>query len=314
MNSTISIESRIFVNNPIRTSIESWFIPLDILLIICAILAMIVAILFLFLIIVDKRCHTVPMMLIGNSCLSVFVFGSILVSIYIFTLENDLKQIQYQDSLCVFRAYFLCVSAALLNYSFFLQSIYRYMNVVYPNRLFWRSVRFEVLSICLKWIFALVYPIVFMFTDDIIYNVDNQVCQFPLRFSFAIIYVSLCAYIIPVLVIMFIYLKLVRYVHRMSKRVIPANTLSHAQRELKMVRRTMILITILIVVCFPYELFVLMAFFNSAPKYYFRIASVFFDASLLSIMIALFRFTDPLKISLMKIINVRPNVIVARMT
>ena len=65
--------------------------------------------------------------------------------------------------------------------------------------------------------------------------------------------------------------------NEMSKRVTTANILSRAQRELKMVRRTVILVTILVTACFPYALFLLLSFFNQAPKYHFRIAFVFID-------------------------------------
>jgi hypothetical protein len=97
----------------------------------------------------------------------------------------------------------------------------------------------------------------------------------------------------------------------MSKRITPVNTLSRAKRELKMVQRTVKLINILITVDFPYTLFLFMSFFDSAPKYHFRIAFLFIDVSLVFVIIALFLFTDPLKASVMKRINARPNMVVA---
>jgi hypothetical protein len=108
---------------------------------------------------------------------------------------------------------------------------------------------------------------------------------------------------------MFIYLKLVLYVRGMGTRVTPVNTLFHAQRELRMVRRTVILITILFIFGFPYTLFVFMSFFTSIPTYHFRIAYIFFDVSVVCVMIALFQFTDPLKMSIMKRINERTNIV-----
>jgi ABC-type glycerol-3-phosphate transport system permease component len=97
----------------------------------------------------------------------------------------------------------------------------------------------------------------------------------------------------------------------MSKRVTPANALSRAQRELKMIVRIIRLISILLTIGLPYIVFMFMSFFNSAPKYYFRVAYIFGDVSLVFVMIALFVNTDPVKTSLMKKINWRPNAIVA---
>jgi hypothetical protein len=281
-------------------------------MIICTIVTIIFALVFLLIIVLNKTCHTIPMILVANSCLTALVNGCLLLGMCAFTLQNDLKQIQFQNSFCIFRAYIGYGSCAALNYSFLLQAIYRYVTVVYPNRLFWQSVRFQVLLICLTWIFSFVYPTVFIFTDEVLYNINNQICQLRLRLSFYVIYMTLCVYTIPILLIIFIYFKLVRYVKEMSKRVASANILSRAQRELKMVRRTVILVMILFTICFPYEIFAIMSFFTSPPKYHFRIAYIFVDMSLVFVMIVLFQFTEPLKTSLMKVIHGRPNMVAAR--
>ncbi len=251
-------------------------------------------------------------MLIGNTCVCALLFGSVLLSMCTaFTLQNDLQQIQYQDSLCIFRCYFSYSVPAASNYSFLIQALYRYIAVIYPTRLFYQSAKFQLLFICIAWTFAFLYPTVFIFTNEIIYNVDNQICQIPLKFSFVLIYGLLFIYLIPVSMIMLTYLKLVRYVRAMSKRVTPANTLLRAQRDLKMVQRTVKLIDILWILDIPFILFTFMSFFTSLPKYHFRIAYIFFDVSLVFVMIALFQFNDPLKSSIMNKIKIKPNRMVA---
>jgi uncharacterized membrane protein YfcA len=163
--------------------------------------------------------------------------------------------------------------------------------------------------ICLTWIFCFVYPLAFMFTDEIKYNVDNQICQLVLRLCFSVIYGGHCSYIIPVLMINFIYLKLIRYVHAMNKRTTPVNVLSRVKRQLRMVRRIIILLMIIIVMGCPYGIFIFISFFTSPPKYHFRIAFIFIDLSLIVEMLVLFQFTDPLKTSIMKRIRQRPYII-----
>jgi hypothetical protein len=111
MNSSSFIDSSVFVQNSTMTIVESWFIPLDIFLLVCCILILIVTIVFLLILILDKTCHTVPMMLITNTYLSGLMNGCIMLSLALFTLQNDLKQIQYQDSLCVFRGYIIYTSS-----------------------------------------------------------------------------------------------------------------------------------------------------------------------------------------------------------
>jgi hypothetical protein len=131
----------------------------------------------------------------------------------------------------------------------------------------------------------------------------------PLGFSFSILYAPLFIYIVPVHLVIFLYMRLVRFVRGMNQRVTPANTLSRAQRDLKMVRRVAILIQTLFISGFPLSLFIFLSFFNRTPKYHFRIGFIFNDASMLFVMIGLFQFTDSLKASVKKIMYSRPNIV-----
>jgi hypothetical protein len=56
-------------------TVESWFIPLDVIMIMCTTLSIIFAPFVLIIIITDKRCHTVPMMLVANSYLTALILG-----------------------------------------------------------------------------------------------------------------------------------------------------------------------------------------------------------------------------------------------
>jgi hypothetical protein len=160
-----------------------------------------------------------------------------------------------------------------------------------------------MLVICLTWIFGIAYSMPFLFTGQIVYNPDNQICQMILQLSISVIYMTLCFYILPLLMTMVMYFNIVRHVKAMSKRVIVANTLFRVQRDLKILRRIVILTMILFTSGFPYALFMFMSFFNHIPKYHFRIAYLFINLSLVLVMIALFQFTESLKAFIMKRIN-----------
>jgi hypothetical protein len=84
------------------------------------------------------------MILVANSCLVELVFECDLLGMAVFTLQNDLKQIYYFDGFCIFLAYIIYVSIGIQSYSYLLQSIYRYITVVYSNRLFYQSMKFQV--------------------------------------------------------------------------------------------------------------------------------------------------------------------------
>ena len=296
----------------ISTTIDTewWFIPIDILMIIFTAFATVSALIFLSIIIVDKTCHSVSMALVANSCLAELVFGSDMLAMALFTLQNDLKQIHYQDSLCISRGFLGYIVTILQNYSYLLQAIYRYFIVVYPARLFCQSIRFQMFLVCSIWILGFLCPILYVLTDVIKYNADNQICQMPLGLSFFNIYNAFCVYLIPISLTVLIYFKLVRYVKKTSKNVTSIYTLARAQRELKMVRHIVILLSGVATIGFPYAIFIFLSFFTTPPNYHFRIAYIFVNVSLAFVMIAIFQFTEPLKTSIMKIISGRRNGIV----
>ncbi|CAF1109175.1 unnamed protein product [Rotaria sordida] len=296
-------------NNSTTTNIQSWFIPVEILMIVSTIIATLLACIFLSIIVTNRTCRTVSLMLVGNSCLVAILFGCITLSMALFTLENDIKQIVFQDSLCIFRGYMGYITCFLQNYSYALQAIYRYIIVVHPARVSWQSARFQAFLIGIKWILSIIYSLPLLLTGEIIYNVDNQICQISLRLSPIMVYTTLCIYTIPLTIIMLVYFKLFRYVHEMSKHVTPTNTLFHARRELEMVRRIVFLVIILVVLGLPYLIFILISFVTIPPKYHFRIAYLFVDVSSVFIMIALFQFTEPVKTILLRMISVMSNVV-----
>ncbi len=302
------------MSNVTTTTVESWFIPLDILAIICLGLHLTITIIYLCIITWDKTCHTVRMMLFANTCLTGLVCGGTFLALTVFTFYNDFRQIQYQDSLCIVRGYLIYVSPALHAYSYVSSAIYQYMLIVHPTRLFWQSARAQLSLIILGWILAFLFPIPFLFTGEIAYNVDNQICEIPLRLSFPVFYLPLVVFTIPVSLVMFIYFKLVRYVKEMGRDLTPVITLLRAQRNLTMVRRIVILLHILLTAGVPMTFFFVLSFFNHAPKYHTRIGYFFVDISLLCVMVVLFHFTDSLKASVKKIMYARRNTVLPTMS
>lgn len=294
---------------------ESWFIPLDIMMIVVLLFTIFLSLTFLLIIVFDKTCRTIPMMFVANSCSAHFLLGFTLFGNRIFTLYNDWNQLQYPDPLCYVRGYLGYASLTALNCSFVIQALYRYLSVVYPGRLFWRSKQNQILLVCLTWTFGFAQPIhTILRRDEILYNTDNQICQAPVGIYFTIIYLAHTIYLLPNIAMAVIYLKLVWHVRQMSKRVAPANVLFHAQRELVMVRRAVMIISILVALGFPYLVFVIESFFTSIHKYHFRIIYVFIDISMALVAIILLQFTDPLKIAVMKRLRRRVVAVVPTVT
>jgi hypothetical protein len=233
-------------------------------------------------------------MLTSNSCVAEILYGSSMLSIAVFTLQNDIKHRAFQDKLCTFRDYLGFLGTALLLYSFTLQAFYRYIIVVYPTCISWQSIRVQGILVCFSWLFCIISLLPWLLMGTATYNVDNQACILPFRLSVPIIYNVTLVYLIPVSIIILIYFKLVRYVHQMSTHsTLSAQTLQQARRELVVVRRVIITISILLILGIPYTTFVLISFVTKPPKYYYRIALFFSDLSQSFIIIVLFKFSKP---------------------
>ena len=287
---------------------EPWFIPIDIIMLFSISIAILLGTLYLLIIIFDRTCRNVLMLLVANSCLSEIVFGCIMLSVTMFMLENDFNRVQYYDSYCVFRGYMAYVVTFLQNCSYLLQAVYRYLVVVYPTRFIWHSLKFQLTLIFIMWIIGFVCPVPLIAANRITYNGDNQICQMPFEFSVFMVYNALCVYIIPISLLVLVYFKLVQYVRQLSRNITTANTLMRAQRELRMIYHLIILVSGIVIIGFPYTLLVFISFFTNPPKYHYRIAYIFVNVTLPFEMLAILFFTEPLKISVKKRLKLNNNI------
>ncbi|CAF1375626.1 unnamed protein product [Adineta steineri] len=79
----------------------------------------------------------------------------------------------------------------------------------------------------------------------------------------------------------------------MSIRATSTQTMFQARRDLVVVRRIIIIIMILLTLGFPYVIFILISFVTKPPKYHLRAAIFLVDLSQTLIMIAVFKFCQP---------------------
>ncbi|CAF0928137.1 unnamed protein product [Rotaria sp. Silwood1] len=166
-------------NNSTTANVQSWFIPIDILNNLCTAIAVLLALVFLFIIIFHKLYHNVPMLLVSNSCLAELIFESDLLAMGLFAFYSDFKKIYFHESFYLLLGYISYLSVGIQNYSYLLQAIYRYILIVYPSRLFYQSAKFQTFLISITWICCIIYPIPLVFTGQIKYLVNDQICQMP---------------------------------------------------------------------------------------------------------------------------------------
>lgn len=288
------------MNNLTTIDNQPWHIPIDIISIIFCSISILLANLYLFVIIYHKMYEKISMSLVAYSCFSELVFSIGKLCSIIYVLQNDLQGIAYYDVRCLIYAYISYTGMAMQNYSYLLQAMYRYVLVVYPTRLFYRSVRFQYVLIILVCLVAMIYPIILIVTKEIKYNIEDQICQIPFQLSFINLYNMFFMYFIPIGVISLIYIKMVRYVRNMGRNVTTVNRFYRAQRELRLIQRIVLLVSIIVALGIPYSLFNLLSYFNRPQKDQIRISYAFVDASVLLIMVIIFVVTKSLRESFMK--------------
>ena len=62
----------------------------------------------------------------------------------VFTLQNDLQQIQNGDFMCILRGFLSYALCATHCYSYLLQAVYQYISIIHPTRLFWKSAQTQL--------------------------------------------------------------------------------------------------------------------------------------------------------------------------
>ena len=289
-----------FLGNTSTLTIEYWYIPLDIFRLLCIIITTILSLTCLLLIVLNKTCRTVPMMLVGNTCLAQLICVCTSFILLLFTFKNDWKQIQFEDSLCKFRGYINYSITVIQNSSYNLQSIHRYLIIVHPSLRFYRSFRFQLILIILLWIFAFLVILPLFYFDQIEYNIDNQICQVPIRLSFGMIYLTLLVYVVPNVFINVIYSKLIRHVHRMNERMKRICLLSRRKRELKMIKTIVTMNTILVILAIPSVIFLLISCFTTIPKWHFRLTFLFTDLCTTALIIVVLKTNESVRIAAVK--------------
>ena len=150
------------------------------------------------------------MMLVANSCLAGFLLGSDILAMIVFALHNDLKEIQYQDSTFVFSMLFWICCMRFTELFLFIISHLSANGHCLSNTIVLANSSNTIITHWFDMDFLPFYfPLAFLFTDEIIYDVENQMCQVPLRLSFSILFLTCCIYNIPISLTMLIYFKLV---------------------------------------------------------------------------------------------------------
>lgn len=159
----------------------SWYIPIDILIIIISLLTAIFAFIFIVIIIFNRTLRNLSTVLSSHTCLSIAFFSLTITLIAVHQYQCDTMStadsMMCNDSFCIIRNYLNTVGTTWALYSFLIQAIHRYLTVVYPSKLLLKRYRFYSLMIMIQLLIALFVPCPFHFiVSSIQYDPYNYVC------------------------------------------------------------------------------------------------------------------------------------------
>ena len=191
-------------------------------------------------------------LLVANTCLCTLVFSGVsILDTFTFYLSANST-----DWSCRIEGYLTSVSLTLVMYSYVGQSISRlFWTVFYKHRylLTMRShVYLSIGQICLSFLL----PISILITKDIVFQ-PMRFCLVPLRYRLHVFYLLAVQYVIPVLTSIILYGIIYRFVSQSTSN--SQRTSSKGNRDTKLARNILILLTIFMFGGIPSVLYIILS-------------------------------------------------------
>jgi len=176
------------------------------------------------------------------------------------------------DNACFFRNYISDVASTAIIYSLTVQSIHRLVAAIFVDNARLQIYQLRLILCIIQWLVALLFPAYFIYLNpQLQYDSVSYVCIVSVKTSaFLTIYTLCIGFLLPVLVTIGAYIKLILFVRQLRTTVFVVNLplrLS-GKHELRMAKRILLLLTILILGSLPWIMFQCM---TSPPDYMMRI-------------------------------------------
>ncbi|CAF1299714.1 unnamed protein product [Adineta steineri] len=275
----------------------------SILMVICSIFGIICAFLFIIIVLTHRQCHTLTILLVFNSTIAGLIANTTCISQAIYQLLDVAN-----DSLCTVRGLFLQAGTGVLYHTLCVQALYRLFVTVYSARRSLQTTRFIILVVVIQWIFSISFGLPILFTGHITYQQGSRICQVSLEDTIGFIYFASIIFFIPLIMIVYIYFRIVKYMKDNPFSTTNRSTINGQQRhqsELRLIRRILTLVIILFILGFPYFLFYLLIHLHivSPWSYMPRISYLFITFGQSASMLINLITTDDVKKSLINIIR-----------
>ena len=218
----------------------------------CSILFCVIGLIFSLLIVIiivkTGRFRTFDNLLICNSSMSVVFYSIITLIGSISSLEKDWI---INERYCVFRAYFYNVGIAAICYSKSMHAISRFFFAILYKHRYLLTMRTHQILIILTWIISLVICIPPFFVENGYgLEIESRSCVISSKMFILALYITFVSCLIPFQIIIYIYLYILCYVYRSTRRIHAfhqnINHLRKTNREMKLMKQMLIQTSILL--------------------------------------------------------------------
>jgi hypothetical protein len=264
--------------------------------------ALLVSVAYLVIVLATQgRNLSVSTLLAGNTFLSALTYSSAHFAIALSALRSDFavkngQRVRLNNPFCMSSAFTFYAGCALLYYSYVMEAIQRFSRVVLYDYRWLHKRRIQLLLVVFQWFFCLVGTFVPLATSNQLrYDRSMNMCIIPIRSSGWTLYYAIFCYLIPLILVGIFYHRLIKYIlaarSRVSACLISGSVVVSAQRQLALIQRVIVLISILILSGIPYCVFIAIGLWTDPPEYQFRISFLFVDIALASVVLSMFCYS-----------------------
>ncbi len=202
------------------------------------------------------------MLLIWNTYFTLFLFASIMLGMYLYNLYGNLdSSMSFGGRWCQIRTYLVHVCLCGLYYSFVLQAIFRLFRIVYYKHKILQSFGVFLIAITLQWILSFLCILPNLLLDDFQYLPTEYNCWIAFENIRGLLVTITITYGISTCMILSIYMYIIRYL-RQSNNIQQQRRQNSNKRDLIVLKRLAIFVTVIIGLGFPTVLVVFIYVFT----------------------------------------------------
>ncbi|CAF3410710.1 unnamed protein product [Rotaria socialis] len=212
-------------------------------------------------------------------------------------MNVELKQ-HANTNWCRWRGFLIHAVLCILYDSYVLQATFRFFRVVFPRRKILHNFPVYCLVILVVSLFGLISISPVIIRDDVIYLPSEYYCQTPFTNIPGIVYIAVRLFFLPIVFIAIIYLCLLNHIGRQanSLRYRHRHRSRHNRRNLKVIRRLLLMLTTLIFLGLPSMIFLtILILTRHLVSLTYRIGWLSVSFSLVFLAYMLIQLTRPLR-------------------